>query len=266
MGLCKTRQAIVALRGASPTGPRLVICPASLKLNWERESRMVEPAAAVEVRGTKNHRLPEGVAPGWVVVNYDLLARNSARLAALASSGVIVDEAHFIKNASQRTTQILRIIGATGDTSKRHVPPHVYLLTGTPMPSSTRDLFNLLRAAGHPTDRSFLSFARRYCGAYRNDIGLVIPRRKSARSNMDTYSQIPTLPLLADRERTCQDGHDLRGGNGSGALREPSIGHVLVASAGQFGVFFVVYKRSVTEIAIRSVGNDSLLQLLRRKP
>ena len=54
---------------------------------------------------------------------------------------------------------------------------------------------------------------------------------------MDTYSQIPTLLLLADRERTCQDGHDLRGGNGSGALREPSIGHVLVASAGLCGFF-----------------------------
>ena len=179
MGLGKTRQAIVVLPGASPTGPRPVICPASLKLNWEREIRMVEPAAAVEVLGAKNHRLPEGVAPGSVVVNYDLLARNSARLAALASSGVIVNVAHFIKNASQRTTQVLRILGTTGDTSKRHVPPHVYLLTGTPMPSRPRNLFNLLRAAGHPAARSFLSFVR-YCGAYRNDIGLVIPRRKSA--------------------------------------------------------------------------------------
>ncbi len=45
MGLGKTRQAIVVLPGASPTGPRPVICPASLKLNWEREIRMVEPAA-----------------------------------------------------------------------------------------------------------------------------------------------------------------------------------------------------------------------------
>ncbi len=38
-----------------------------------------------------------------------------------------------------------------------------------------------------------IDFLRRYCGAYRNDIGLVMPRRKSASSNMDTYSQIPTF-------------------------------------------------------------------------
>ena len=46
-------------------------------------------------------------------------------------------------------------------------------MTGTPMPSRPRDLFNLLRAAGHPAARSFLSFAKRYCGAYRNDYGWV---------------------------------------------------------------------------------------------
>ena len=67
MGLGKTRQAIVALRGANPDGPLLVICPASLKLNWEREIRMVEPGAAVDVLGTKNHGLPDGIAPDWVV-------------------------------------------------------------------------------------------------------------------------------------------------------------------------------------------------------
>ena len=41
------------------------------------------------------------------------------------------------------------------------------------MPNRPRDLFNLLRATGHPSARSFLSFARRYCGGYRNDYGWV---------------------------------------------------------------------------------------------
>ena len=48
MGLGKTRQAIVALEAAAPEGVILVVCPASLKLNWKREILMVDPAARIE--------------------------------------------------------------------------------------------------------------------------------------------------------------------------------------------------------------------------
>ena len=41
------------------------------------------------------------------------------------------------------------------------------------MPNRPRDLFNLLRAVAHPTARSFVAFAKRYCAAYRNDYGWV---------------------------------------------------------------------------------------------
>jgi len=171
MGLGKTRQAIVALNEAAPSGVVLVICPASLKLNWAREIRMVDADAAVEVIGVPGH---EAANARWVVVNYDMLARHGERLRAIPWTGVIIDEAHFIKNASQRTSQVLKIIGVAD--SKRDAPTGprmVFLLTGTPMPNRPRDLFNLLRAVGHPSTRSFLSFARQYCGAYRNDYGWV---------------------------------------------------------------------------------------------
>ena len=89
-------------------------------------------------------------------------------------AGVIVDESHFIKNAGQRTSQALKLLGVAD--AKRDAPAgprQVFLLTGTPMPNRPRDLFNLLRAVGHPSSRSFLSFAKRYCGTYRNDFGWV---------------------------------------------------------------------------------------------
>ncbi len=179
MGLGKTRQAIVALNEATPAGTVLVICPASLKLNWAREIRLVDADAAVEVIGVPGH---EAANARWVVVNYDMLARHGERLRAIPWAGVIIDEAHFIKNASQRTSQVLKIIGVVDAKSdaksdgKRDAPAGpgmVFLLTGTPMPNRPRDLFNLLRAVGHPSTRSFLSFARQYCGAYRNDYGWV---------------------------------------------------------------------------------------------
>lgn len=54
MGLGKTRQAIVAMNVGASDGAILVVCPASLKLNWRREIRMVDPDAVVEVIGTED--------------------------------------------------------------------------------------------------------------------------------------------------------------------------------------------------------------------
>ena len=51
MGLGKTRQAIVAMEAGAPDGKVLVVCPASLKLNWKREIQMVDASAEVEVLG-----------------------------------------------------------------------------------------------------------------------------------------------------------------------------------------------------------------------
>jgi SWI/SNF-related matrix-associated actin-dependent regulator 1 of chromatin subfamily A len=49
----------------------------------------------------------------------------------------------------------------------------VFALTGTPLTNRPRDLFVLLQLVGHPLGRSFLSFAKRYCDAVRNDYGWV---------------------------------------------------------------------------------------------
>src|SRR6478735_2289818 len=98
MGLGKTRQAIVGMQIAAPASMILVVCPASLKLNWRREIKMVDPAAKIEVLGVVDGAQDD---PRWVIVNYDLLARNAERLHEIQWAGIILDEAHFIKNNSQ---------------------------------------------------------------------------------------------------------------------------------------------------------------------
>src|SRR6476659_9111128 len=174
MGLGKTRQAIVAMQVAAPEGAILVVCPASLKLNWRREIRLVDADAAIEVIGGKPDRDHDGRPPRWVIVNYDLLRTHADRLHAIAWAGVILDEAHFIKNNSQRTSHVLRLLGVSNNAREPVIGPRqVYLLTGTPLTNRPRDLFNLLRCVGHPAARSFLSFAKRYCDAYKNDYGWV---------------------------------------------------------------------------------------------
>jgi SNF2 family DNA or RNA helicase len=75
-------------------------------------------------------------------------------------------------------------------------PTQVYLLTGTPMTNRPRALYNLLRCVGHPSSRSFLSFAKRYCGAYRNDYGWVT----DGASNLEELNALMKEVMLRRRK------------------------------------------------------------------
>lgn len=164
MGLGKTRQSVLAMRQARPEGPYLVVCPAAVKTNWVREIERVLPAASVAIVGPA--AAPAPGYSGWVVINYDILAKHS--LAAHAWSGLVFDEAHYLKNyRSQRHRLSLDLVKAVSDEAV------VHLLTGTPLTSRPRDLFPLLQLVRHALGRSFVSFAKRYCDGYKGDYGWV---------------------------------------------------------------------------------------------
>jgi SNF2 family DNA or RNA helicase len=167
MGLGKTRQAIVALRHAAPTGPYLVVCPASVKRNWTREINIAAPDASAHII-EKGSGLPE--RPDWVVVNYDILAKHIDTFARQHWSGLVFDEAHYLKNHRSARSRLARQLA---DEARSHGgnDPVVYLLTGTPLTNRPRDLFVLLQLVGHSLGRSFLGFAKRYCAAEQNEFG-----------------------------------------------------------------------------------------------
>ncbi|MBU6367700.1 MAG: DEAD/DEAH box helicase [Gemmatimonadetes bacterium] len=165
MGLGKTRQSIVALREAAPEGPWLVITPASVKLNWGREIARVFPDDPVRIVGPG--AVPDAAYRGWVLVNYDILGRHQDALRALPWTGVVFDEAHYLKNhTSQRSRLARALVEGAPDAV-------VHCLTGTPVTNRPRDLFPLLQLVRHPMARSFLSFAKRYCDATHNGYGWV---------------------------------------------------------------------------------------------
>jgi SWI/SNF-related matrix-associated actin-dependent regulator 1 of chromatin subfamily A len=166
MGLGKTRQSVMAMTEAAPAGPYLVICPASIKRNWTREIMAARPGSETAVVGP-------GVVPapgfgGWVIVNYDILGKTIDALLQHTWSGIVFDEAHYLKNhTSQRSRLGRRLAEAAGPDVL------VHLLTGTPLTNRPRDLFPLLQLSRHPMARSFLSFAKRYCAAVHNGYGWV---------------------------------------------------------------------------------------------
>ena len=165
MGLGKTRQSIVALTHAAPVGPWLVVAPASVKRNWAREIAAARPDDRVHVVGPDAPPL-DGYA-GWVVVNYDLLARYADALAELPWTGIVFDEAHYLKNHTSQRSRLARQLVAEAPDAVLHA------LTGTPLTNRPRDLFPLLQLVGHSMARSFLSFAKRYCDARHNGFGWV---------------------------------------------------------------------------------------------
>lgn len=164
MGLGKTRQSVLALREARPEGPYLVVCPATVKINWAREIEIVLPEAEIAIVGPAPP--PEPGYAGWVVINYDILGKHP--LQAHAWSGLVFDEAHYLKNyKSQRHRFAMDLVKTVDDKAM------VHLLTGTPLTSRPRDLFPLLQLVRHALGRSFVSFAKRYCDGYKGDYGWV---------------------------------------------------------------------------------------------
>jgi len=169
MGLGKTRQAIISLRHIEPAGPYLVVCPASVKWNWEAEIRLAAPTAQVRVvDGKLNGGDSLAAFAGWVVINYDILGRNIEALQACDWKGIIFDEAHYLKNQGSRRSKVARQLAL-----REQSDPVVYALTGTPLTNRPRDLFPLLQLVRHPLGKSFLSFAKRYCAAEHNGYGWV---------------------------------------------------------------------------------------------
>ena len=166
MGLGKTRQAIISLRHLAPSGPRLVVCPASVKRNWAREIEVVAADASVLVI--------EGTAPfaptaEWIVINYDILGRHIDNLRRVPWAALVFDEAHYLKNHTSVRSKLARELT---DAAAATTPGlAVQLLTGTPLTSRPRDLFVLLQLVAHPLGRSFLSFAKRYCAAEKGEYG-----------------------------------------------------------------------------------------------
>ncbi len=167
MGLGKTRQSIVAMFEAEPTGPWLVVCPASVKHNWQREIHLAMGESAEVVIVDRKNPVPDASFAGWVVINYDLVKKHAECLKKLPLAGYIFDEAHYLKNHRAQRTKA--VYGLLEDADS----PIVHCLTGTPMMNRPRDLFPLLQLVGHSLGKSFLGYAKRYCDAEKGDFGWI---------------------------------------------------------------------------------------------
>jgi SWI/SNF-related matrix-associated actin-dependent regulator 1 of chromatin subfamily A len=166
MGLGKTTSTIIA---ALETGAKkiLIVCPASLKINWQREIANYSDRPVFIAEGKKF-----STEDDFVIVNYDILKNfhdsdpKKKDESLLLQSGfdlVILDEAHMISNVQAQRTKIINSFAKKVD--------RVWLLTGTPMTSRPMNYYNLLNLIESPVAQNWKAYAIRYCQGFQFTAG-----------------------------------------------------------------------------------------------
>lgn len=140
MGLGKTLQALAMLLRAKERGERvraLVVCPASLQLNWQMEAARFAPSLRCEVlAGTASARraaIAREDAPELLITSYDQLRRDTQAYHGVTFSHVLLDEAQSIKNASSQAARAAKALTARSR----------FALTGTPIENRLSELWSI---------------------------------------------------------------------------------------------------------------------------
>ena len=165
MGLGKTCQAIGVINVTNPETV-LIICPATLKLNWKKElQRWLTTPRNIHVL-TSSDQFP--TVPDIVVMNYDIAAKFEKQLKAIKWGLFIADEAHYMKNPkAQRTAAIL----GKGKEIKPVKAARKILLTGTPITNRPIEIFPLVSFLWPSVFNNMWHFGKRYCDAQQDSYG-----------------------------------------------------------------------------------------------
>lgn len=182
MGLGKTIEAIAIINDKG-VKRILIVCPASLKINWSRELKkwLVDKNLTI---GIADKKFPD---TDITIVNYDLLKKYEAQIKGQNWEMVIADEAHYVKNKKAKRSILLAEITA-------QIPQRL-LLTGTPIANRPEELFHLLHILDPQRWAKFFPFAMRYCDAQQTRFGLVT----SGASNLRELQSILRETLMIRR-------------------------------------------------------------------
>ena len=215
-GLGKTAEALLAAEAANAY-PLLVVVPSVVKTNWAREAARWTPhRPATVVQG--DGEAVDGFAD-IVVLNYEVLDRHMGWLGDFDFRGMVVDEAHFIKNKTSQRSQ--RVLALSDRIRSRAARPLLMALTGTPLINDIDDfraiwqflgwiddskplaeLMDALEDTGlTPADRGFHAAARQ----------CVIDRGIVRRRKIDVAADIPArriadLPVELDERPAGRSG------------------------------------------------------------
>jgi SWI/SNF-related matrix-associated actin-dependent regulator 1 of chromatin subfamily A len=180
MGLGKSCQAVTYLYLNSELRPALVICPASIKINWMREIEKWSNEESMILYGKKATHVNQSP---WYIINYDILAEEMLidtgelnkkgekiikkvlkdsswiyKLAELKIKAIIVDECQMITGEKNIRTKAIVTLKENIHKVK------LIALSGTPIKNRPKEFFTILNMIAPKKFNSRYSFYHRYCG------------------------------------------------------------------------------------------------------
>ena len=194
MGLGKTVQAIAAMAAMAAEGKHhfMVVCPASVLINWCREIQKFSTLDVTKVHGKDQEALLHWRENGGVAVTtYESISRFSLP-EKFNISMIVVDEAHYVKNPdTQRTKALLKLLKKT---------EYTLFMSGTPLENRVEEMCFLVSClqpeiAKELEDVKFLSTAEQF----RQQLAPVYLRR----TREDVLQE---LPDLIEKEQWCDLG------------------------------------------------------------
>jgi len=161
-GLGKTCEAISWLRLHPELRPVIVVCPASIKMNWSIEFSMwgLDNEKIQIISGKKNGCVLTG---SIIIINYDILTAWLEALISYNAKALILDEVHYCKGSNTLRTK------STKRLAKK--VSHVIALSGTPIVNRPMEFFNPINMIRPDIFPSFWRFAQKFCGARYNGFG-----------------------------------------------------------------------------------------------
>ena len=168
MGLGKTIQVIGAINSIPEINRALIICPASLKLNWKNELlRWSCRPFSINVISPGSEWLPCDI----VIINYEQVAKYRGAIDDVDWDLLVCDESHYLKGAKSKRTQA--IVGRWDDIQSKRLYPiratHKWWLTGTPILNRPKELWTTVRALDrNALGDDWLSYHTRYCDGYQD--------------------------------------------------------------------------------------------------
>lgn len=169
MGCGKTF--IAGLVGESIPERKLAIVPESLRLNWKKELLQINPNADVKVLLSKDAFV---LGNDWTIVGYSTVQKLLPQLIAANIQCVFIDEAHRCKSVdaygrpnSKRAKAVMELCANV---------KYCYPMTGTPIPTSNKDLYNIMRMLQAPEiitgdQWDYMNFGKTFCDGYNNGYG-----------------------------------------------------------------------------------------------
>lgn len=160
MGLGKTLVTLAWLQLRKKLRPVLIVCPASLKLNWKTEIHKWTHEKSIQILSGKK---PYPITGKIVIINYDILFSWRAKIKAYNFKVMVGDEIHMIKSNTAIRTKAVKILAKS--------IPHIIGLTGTPIENRPIELFEMLSVIKPELFVNRFGYEKKFCAAYKDRFG-----------------------------------------------------------------------------------------------